>query len=192
VSFPDEMVPVRVVAYRADWPGEFQAVADSLRPLAVAAQGSIDHIGSTSVPGLAAKDVIDVQVRVPELSAGGIADLMADLGYRRRHEPWNNEETTAGESWPKLVFAGPMGQRPVNVHIRLRSSTGARYALLFRDFLRANPAERDTWGRFKTRLADDVTDVAAYGQIKAGPWTLLMQLADAWATRTGWRPDDGS
>jgi len=90
------------------------------------------------------------------------------------------------------VFAGPIGQRAVNVHLRLRQSTGARHALLFRDFLRANPAERDTWGRFKARLAEDVTDLTACGQIKTGPWTLLMQLAEVWATGAGWRPDDGS
>ena len=94
---------------------------------------------------------------------------------------------THGVSHPKLVFAGPVGGRSVNVHVRLAGGGYARYALLLRDFLRADAPTRDAWGGSKTRLAHSVTDINDYVQIKASVQPLLMQRAEAWAAATGWR-----
>lgn len=91
-------------------------------------------------------------------------------------------------TYPKRVFAPPVRARPVNVHVREAGSATARYALLFRDYLRAEPASRDTWGRFKTRLADTGSEIFAYGQIKATIQPILMTLAERWAVDNAWRP----
>ena len=93
----------------------------------------IDHVGSTAVPGLAAKDCIDIQIRVPRLNEAMIVLSFAELGFRLRPEPWNHIELTAGRQWPKLVFAPPVGERAANVHVRATSSATARRNLLFRD-----------------------------------------------------------
>ena len=67
-----------------------------------------------------------------------------------------------------------------NVHVRIEGEPNARFALLFRDFLRANEEARLAWAEFKTRLADEVNDLAAYGQIKAPATAVLMQAARVW------------
>jgi len=71
--------PIAVVPYDGRWPQEFRRIGGTLR----AAMGDlalrIDHIGSTSVPGLAAKDVIDLQITVETLDPGSIAAALASL-----------------------------------------------------------------------------------------------------------------
>lgn len=85
-----------------------------------------------------------------------------------------------------MVFAPPVGSRPSNTHIRLVRSGSARMALLFRDHLRANRQRVEYWSEFKLRVAEQTTDIAAYGQIKLPAWRLLMDLAESWALETGW------
>ena len=63
-----------------------------------------------------------------------------------------------------------------------------RYALLFRDYLTADTQAAGAWGRFKIRLAQSVTDLADYGQIKAPAQEILMESALRWARDQGWRP----
>ncbi|MGX6601184.1 GrpB family protein [Micromonosporaceae bacterium Da 78-11] len=177
MPFPDEITPVRVVPYRATWPADYETLAARLRQAMGAAAVAIDHIGSTSVPGLAAKDCIDVQIQAHTLDPGPLTAA----GFRCRPEPWNRSEVSYGVSSAKLVFAPAAGQRTVNVHLRPAGGPGSRYALLFRDYLRADPAARDAWGAFKLRLAASVPDLAGYGQIKAPATEILMMAARRWA-----------
>ena len=188
MPFPDEPFPTRVEVVASDpgWANEAAAYADLLRE-ALPAAVAVDHIGSTSVAGLPAKDCLDLMVQVAELDEDVVAAAMAAHGYRRRTEPWNVDEVTDGVSHRKLVFAGPVGSRSVNVHVRVAGGRNVRYALLFRDFLRSDATARTAWGGFKTRLAQSVTDLMDYGQIKASVQPLLMQRAEVWAAETGWR-----
>jgi GrpB-like predicted nucleotidyltransferase (UPF0157 family) len=180
---------VIVVPHRRAWGQEFEALnrrlARALGPLA----RRIDHIGSTSVPGLPAKDVIDVQVIVTSLRpARRITDAMARIGYRARPGAWNlRDHVPAGwrgpdSEWDKLVFGPPHGERPTNVHVRVEGRANERYALLFRDYLRANDTARHAWAEFKLRLASRfATDLAAYGQLKDPATDLLIAAAEEWA-----------
>ena len=188
MPFPDEAFAqrVEVSAYRAEWATEASAYVDLLREVLPHAL-AVDHIGSTSVPGLPAKDCLDLMVQVEDLDAAEVTAAMTARGFRVRPEAWNRDEVTDGVSHPKLVFAPAVGSRPVNVHVRVSGGRNVRYALLFRDFLRADAAARDTWGAFKTRLAQSVTDLLDYGQIKAAAQPLLMERAEQWAATTGWR-----
>ncbi|HEY3528237.1 MAG TPA: DUF429 domain-containing protein [Nocardioides sp.] len=188
MPFPDEAFTkrgVEVSAYRGTW-GDEAATYLGLLQERVPGALSVDHIGSTSVPGLPAKDCLDLMVQVDALDEDAVTTAMASHGFRMRPEPWNHDEVTEGVSYRKLVFAGPPGGRAVNVHVRVAGGRNVRYALLFRDFLRADDAARDAWGEFKTRLAASVTDLMEYGQIKATAQPLLMRAAESWATRTGW------
>ncbi|GAA1122363.1 hypothetical protein GCM10009630_20220 [Kribbella jejuensis] len=186
MPFQDELGSgVRVVDYDPEWPHEFDHLAARLRGVLGDLALAIDHVGSTSVPGLAAKNCIDAQVRVAELSPY-LVDLMESAGFRCRPEPWNRTETSNGQACDKLVFAPPIGERPTNIHFRLATGPNTRFALLFRDYLRANPAARTAWGAFKQRLAQSVPDIFDYGQIKAPATTLLMQSAEHWSTQTNW------
>jgi GrpB-like predicted nucleotidyltransferase (UPF0157 family) len=176
------------VAYDPRWPADFVTLASrveaALGPMAV----RVEHVGSTSVPGLTAKDCIDVQVEVDGFAEDLISDRFAEIGFRLRPEPWNRVEATPGGPCPKLVFAPPVGERASNIHVVAAASEAVRCKLLFRDFLRANDTARDAWGEFKQRLALMTTDLYQYGQAKAGPTQILMIAAEGWAASTAWAP----
>ncbi len=178
---------VEVVPYRAAWAGEGVLLAARLAVLLPGAV-CVQHIGSTSVPGLAAKDCIDLMVQVHDLERADVAAVLGRHGYRRRLEPWNQQETSFGTVCRKQVFAPAPGSRPCNVHVREHGGPNVRYALLFRDYLTADPAAAGAWGQFKIRLAQSVTDLADYGQIKAPAQEILIQSAQRWARDQHWRP----
>ena len=168
MPFPDELSRgLAVVAYDRRWPGDFAVLArriqGALGPMAV----QVSHVGSTSVPGLAAKDCIDVQVEVLALDEDLIAGCFSEIGFRLRPEPWNRVEPAPAGPCPKLVFAPPAGERAGNVHVVQAAGEAARRKLLFRDFLRAHDTARDAWSEFKQRLAAMATDIYQYGQAKA-------------------------
>jgi dephospho-CoA kinase len=186
VPFSDERLQVAVIDYLSSWPVEFDALAAELREALGEGVVGIDHVGSTSVPGLAAKDCIDVQVRVAMIDEPQIVALFGAIGFRCRPELWNRSEVSAGREYRKLVFAPPAGARSCNVHVRECAGGNARYALLFRDYLRADGEARQAWGAFKQRLAISVPNLMDYGQIKAPATEILMAAAERWAADSGW------
>ena len=100
--------------YRADWPDEFAAIGSALAETLGSLALQIDHIGSTSVPGLGAKDVIDVQITVAALTSE-IRERMVAAGYVFR-ESLTHDHVPAGEDddprlWTKMVFTESPGRR---------------------------------------------------------------------------------
>jgi GrpB-like predicted nucleotidyltransferase (UPF0157 family) len=187
MPFADESVSVAVVGYRPGWPADFEVLAAEIRGVLGGQAVAIDHVGSTSVPGLAAKDCIDVQVQVPLIDEERLVALFGGAGFRCRPESWNRAEVTNGQEFLKLVFAPPAGARTANVHVRQSSAGNARFALLFRDYLRSDGNARRAWGAFKQRLALSVPNLLDYGQIKAPATEILMAAAERWAAEAGWR-----
>jgi GrpB-like predicted nucleotidyltransferase (UPF0157 family) len=189
VPFPDELARgLAVVAYDRRWPGEFAVLARRIQDALGSAAVRVSHVGSTSVPGLAAKDCIDVQVEARALDEDLITGCFGPIGFRLRPEPWNRTEPTPGGPCPKLVFAPPPGERASNIHVVAAGSAAARRKLLFRDFLRANEEARAAWGDFKQHLAAMAADIYQYGQAKAGPTEILLIAAESWAGQTRWTP----
>ncbi|MFF3782353.1 GrpB family protein [Streptomyces sp. NPDC001933] len=191
MPFADEVAAVAVLEYQAQWPVDFERLAGMLRKALGSQARAIDHVGSTAVPGLAAKDCVDIQVRVTAIHEARQIGLLGAIGFRCRPEPWNRMEHSGGEECRKLVFAPPAGARRCNVHLRREGDPNCRYALLFRDYLRADEAARRQWGAFKQRLARSVPDLLDYGQIKAPATEILMIAAERWAAATGWQPPPG-
>src|ERR1700704_6301012 len=108
MPFPDEVrSDVSVVAYRSEWPDEFELIADQLRSTLGSRALAVDHVGSTSVPGLPAKDCIDIQVRADTLDEAELTSVLAADSFRCRPEPWNRVEVSSGQECRKLVFAPP-------------------------------------------------------------------------------------
>ena len=186
----DERVVLR--DWHPEWVTDFDELADSLSAALDGIAIRIDHIGSTSVPGLQAKDVIDVQVIVAELESDRIIQALELVGFGQRTAAWNlRDHVPAGwvgnpEEWSKLVFAPPSTSRPSNVHVRRCGSPNERYALLFRDFLRADDGARDAWGRFKTQLAMATKSLSDYGAVKDPATDVLLALGERWATDSSW------
>ena len=185
---------IEIVTYDEGWPGEFRAIGGAIREAMGALALRVDHIGSTSVPGLAAKDVIDIQVTVRELDAPAIAAALAPLGYTphatidRDHVPPGAEGQPA-DQWRKLNFRPPAGQRRTHLHVRRAGNANQRYALLFRDYLRASPAAAEGYRRVKEALARlHPDDIEAYLDVKDPVCDLIMDAAERWAAATGYAP----
>lgn len=177
---------IAIVDYNPTWPAEFEALRAGLQaalgPLAL----RIDHIGSTAVPGLSAKDVIDVQVTVAALSPE-IAERLRAAGLEQRDElRYDHVPPGADEDprrWAKMVFVQPPGQRRANIHVRVAGHPNQRYPLLFRDYLRAHPHSAGAIDRAKRAIAArHADDVEAYYDIKDPVYDLIWDAAQAEAT----------
>jgi dephospho-CoA kinase len=88
--------------------------------------------------------------------------------------------------WDKLVVGPLEGRRPSNVHVRAAGSSNERYALVVRDYLRADPAARRAWGEFKTRVAALADNRESYGHVKDPATDILLFAAEPWAVATAW------
>ena len=184
---------LRIDPYDDLWPEEFIAIASPIRAALGDLALRIDHIGSTSVPGLDAKDIIDIQVTVRELDSDRIAPPLGAIGYSL-HPTITRDHLPAGadpapEEWTKLNFRAPVGQRPTHLHIRQDGRANQRYALLFRDYLRAHPGAAETYAIIKRELIRlNPDDVDAYYAVKDPVCDLIMDAARIWAAATGWEP----
>ena len=182
---------VAIVPYDERWPSEFDRIATRLRGALENHAVSIDHIGSTAVPKLDAKDVIDIQITMREL-APGIADALQDAGFIQvpdviaDHVPAGLDD--GADAWSKWLFVEPPGQRRINLHVRVAGRPNERYAILVRDFLRANPLIARAYAELKRRLAAALADPADYPEVKDPAVDLIYLAAEAWAVASGWRP----
>jgi GrpB-like predicted nucleotidyltransferase (UPF0157 family) len=137
--------PVEVVPYDPAWPGAFEQwrrrLGEALGETAV----RIEHVGSTAVPGLPAKPVIDVQVSVPDVEdEAAYVPAIEALGVPLRfREPGHR------------YFRPPAGEpRTVQIHVCRAGNDWEREHLLFRDLLLADPELRNAYGRLKLELCE--------------------------------------
>ncbi len=182
---------VEIIPYQTRWPAEFEQIASAQRQALGDLALRIDHIGSTAVPGLPAKDVIDIQITVARLDGAVIAALES-AGYTRveancrDHRPPNAEGPES--DWEKVFFRPPPGQRRTNTHVRMAGRPNQRYPLLFRDYLRAHPASAAAYAELKRRLAEHLSDPQRYPEVKDAAVDLIYFAAEEWAATTGWQP----
>jgi GrpB-like predicted nucleotidyltransferase (UPF0157 family) len=186
--YTPSMSRVAIVDYDPTWPEQFEQLAAGLRRQLGDVAIAIDHIGSTAVPGLAAKDVIDLQVTVASLAeADRLAPAIEQAGYvatpyRLDHRPAGDE--SGSEVWEKRLWQSPPGaRRRVNVHVRVAGWPNQRYALVFRDYLRAHPRAAAAYAQLKRGLAErHGDDLAAYTELKDSACDLIVVAAEDWAT----------
>jgi GrpB-like predicted nucleotidyltransferase (UPF0157 family) len=179
---------IKIVDYQPTWPAEFAALGERLRRHMREAALAIHHIGSTAVAGLAAKDVIDIQVTVADLGSLPSAAIEA-AGFKLRdihtdHLPPGM--SLLPEQLEKRFFAGV--DRSTNLHVRVRGRFNQRYALICRDYLRAHPAAAAPYAEIKRQLARRFpNDADAYYDIKDPVFDVIMAGAGEWAERTSWQ-----
>jgi GrpB-like predicted nucleotidyltransferase (UPF0157 family) len=168
--------PIEVVPYDPAWRERFGAWRELLAAELDSSALSIDHVGSTAVPGLPAKPVIDIQVSVadvedessyvPPIERAGVALRFREVGHR---------------------YFRPAGDqaREVQVHVCASGSEWEAAHLLLRDFLRADPATRRAYGELKQELATRYRDDRiAYNEAKTNFIFDAMERARAWRART--------
>lgn len=185
--------PVLVPADR-DWPRQARRVLGRIEAVAGQRALRVDHIGSTSVPGLTAKDVLDLQVVTPDREgAERLADGLIEVGLVRLGGRWWDDIVSGGapcRTVDKAFAANADPGRAVNCHLRARDSPAWREALLLRDWLRAHPDGARDYAALKQRLATRRWDsIDGYAEAK-GPFLRgALDRAERWAERTGWRVD---
>jgi dephospho-CoA kinase len=195
--------PARLVQADPSWPDQAQRIVNRLKTTCGHRALRVDHIGSTAVPDYDAKDVIDIQVTVESLAvADELAEPLLAAGYPRLEHITEDVVKTDARStvghydhngdpalWHKRFHASADPGRPTNVHIRVDGWPNQQFALLFVDWLKANPGVRADYLDVK-RAADSSGggDTARYVTAKE-PWFLDgYRRAWEWADSIGWRP----
>ena len=149
--------PISLTEYDAAWPALFDREAERIRGALGDTALLVEHAGSTSVPGLAAKPVIDIVLAVPDSAAEDtyLPELEA-AGYvlRIRERDW----------YEHRLFKGP--DTNINLHVFSQGCEEIDVMLAFRDRLRANEADRELYERTKRELA-------------ARDWEYMQDYADA-------------
>jgi GrpB-like predicted nucleotidyltransferase (UPF0157 family) len=136
-------MPQQIVEYDPKWPRDFEVEAQRLSRALGMLVARIEHIGSTAVPGLPAKPIIDIQIIVQnETAAQQCRPILLEHGYTEAVAPIRFFHQPAG--WPHSH----------HVHIREDGSSEARRLCVFRDWLRTHPKERDAYGTLKVKLAE--------------------------------------
>jgi GrpB-like predicted nucleotidyltransferase (UPF0157 family) len=170
--------PIEVVSYDEEWPKRYEVWRTRLTEALGATAQRIEHIGSTAIPGMPAKPVIDIQVSVedvheehsyvPQIEALGLQLRSRDAGHR---------------------FFRPFSglAREVQVHVCNVAGAWEREHFLFRDYLRADPTAADAYVSAKLMAAARWRDDrVAYTEAKGGQILDLMAAAEEWARRVGW------
>jgi GrpB-like predicted nucleotidyltransferase (UPF0157 family) len=178
---PERADPIEVVPWDPAWPRMYEQMRDrlaaALGPLAL----RIEHVGSTSIAGIPAKPVIDIQISVPDVDdTDAYRDQIESCGVGLRY-------ITAG--WRYFRPPPPL-PRDYQVHVVEAGSEQERPRLLFRDFMNAHPAEAAEYGRLKMRIARRSPDDRIQYKDEKGPFIeAVIAAAEEWARETGWTPN---
>jgi dephospho-CoA kinase len=184
---------LELVDHDPTWAVQARRLMERLARAGNGAVVAVEHIGSTAVPGLVAKDVIDVQVGVSSLGAADAEDFVQGLlaaGFPRV-AGIDSDNSRDGLPWPKRFHGSADPGRPVHVHVREVGSPGWRWALLFRDWLRADPAAVALYAAEKERIAREVQTVSDYAEAKEPWFTGISERAEQWARRQRWEQPRG-
>jgi dephospho-CoA kinase len=185
-----------LVPYDEAWPAQARRLCARVALAAGPLGLRVEHTGSTAVPGIRAKDVIDLQLAVRSLGdADTIRTALEDAGFPRAPGAWRDRPKPGDPDpahWQKQLHGSADPARVVHLHIRTQGSPGWRYALLFRDWLRAERNEAKAYEAEKIRLASFSETSDAYAEAKEPWFDAALPRAEAWASQTGWTPGSSS
>lgn len=174
--------PIIVVPYDEKWKDEFHGIGSLLRQTFGDIALRIDHIGSTSIVGLDAKSIIDIQISVKSFEPMIYKPLMESIGYIHRAD--NPDKT-------KRYFREGIGMRRTHIHVRERGSWSEQFALLFRDFLREHEEYCRQYAEEKYILMNRYQSADQRHHYVDGKRPIIwriMQEASQWSQEVGWTP----
>ena len=169
---------IEIVDYDTRWADLYGVWRDRLRESLATTALRIDHIGSTSIEGLAAKPIIDIQLSVAELTAeSAYLAGCASAGF----ELYSRDEVHY------FFHVPPPSPRVAQLHVCQAGGQFERDHLLFRDYLRAHADERDAYASLKRSAAARwKDDRIGYTYAKGGFILDRQERAEAWARATSW------
>jgi GrpB-like predicted nucleotidyltransferase (UPF0157 family) len=163
---------ISVVEYDPAWPQRFEELRREYAE-AMAAAGvpvvSIEHVGSTSVPGLAAKPIIDCDIVVAEADVTAASQTLIDLQFRPLGE------LGIPQRW---AFTEPERLAGTNTYVVVEGSLSLRNHLAVRDVLRRNAHLRDTYATVKRQVGATAADIDEYGREKNAMVQLILAAAE--------------
>lgn len=164
-------MPVEVVPYSAAWPVEFDRVAKALRAgLSGVPSAVVEHVGSTSVPGLAAKPILDIDVIVDGADLPASLKAMEAMGYVHRGDLGVTD---------REAFDAPDNNPRRNVYVCRGGTLHVRNHLAVRDALRTRPDLRDEYAAVKLALAADPSmDIDTYIARKSAVLQKVLAVSD--------------
>ena len=178
-----------LVSYNPRWVEQARRLSARVTYAAGDHATAVDHVGSTSVPGLRARDVIDLQLSVRSLDdAEAAKSALEDAGFPlvgtapdtpKHQDPGHRRKRLHGSADPGRI---------VDLHVREEGSPGWRSALLIRDWLRAERVEADAYAAEKLWLASAHATTSAYVEAKEPWFEDALLRAEAWAARSDWSP----
>lgn len=162
---------ITVVEYDLSWPDRFGALRDEYAAALVAAGVpvvAIEHVGSTSVPGLAAKPIIDCDIVVAESDVTAAASVLLSLGF-----------TPLGELGipQRWAFKEPARLSGTNTYVVVDDCLSLRNHLAARDVLRADAALRDEYAAVKREAGARAANIDEYGQAKTAMVQKILEVA---------------
>ena len=169
---------IRVVSHDTHWAGLFEAESAALASLFDGQASEIHHVGSTSIPGLPSKPIIDILVAVIDIQpVDSLNPAMIALGYEPQGE--------YGIVGRRFFTKGGDLMRSHQVHVFQQDHPEVRAMLDFRDYLRAHPTEAAAYGRLKEALARLYPeDITAYNAGKDAFVKETIRKAQAWRRDT--------
>jgi GrpB-like predicted nucleotidyltransferase (UPF0157 family) len=169
---------IELVPYDPQWPIVFETWRSRLRSVLMPRR--IDHVGSTSVPGLAAKPTVDIQVSVD--------DIREEAAYVPAIERFGVQLRSRDD---QHRYFRPFAGRPRDVHIHVcnAGSEWERRHLLFAAFLKRDAGAREDYLKAKLAAAERwADDRVAYTEAKDAVIAEISERAEHWARATGWSP----
>ena len=165
---------IEVVDYDAAWPTKFKREATRLADVFGSLLLGLHHVGSTSIPGMRSKPIIDIMPIVSDIEAvDALAPAMSDLGYEGL-----GENGIAGR---RYFRKGGDAARSHHVHVFEPGSPEVARHLDFRDYLRYHPEDAEAYASLKTRLAErHPTDIIAYSEGKSAFIEETIAKAQEW------------
>ena len=162
--------PIAVVPYSEEWPATFEALKARAESALGALGRRIEHVGSTSVPGLPAKPVIDIDAVIEqEDQLDDVIERLATIGYE-----FEGEKGVPG----RYAFGSPSGSPDHHLYVCAEDNPELHRHLVFRDYLRRHPDEAAAYGKLKQQLAqEDPVDRGAYSDGKTAWIEGALRLA---------------
>ena len=164
--------PVLVATYDPSWPRRFERERRRVARRLAGAAVAIEHIGSTAVPGLDVKPVVDILV--------GVAGPLADHAVTPRLQALGYELLGEAGVPGRLYFRRRLARDAFNVHVVAHDGALWENDLLLRDFLRTHPAEARAYAAAKRLAATEAPDsLVRYSELKADAIGALVRRARA-------------